>query len=132
MLFLLAGALYLVVVMVFSVIEHGNILNLYVITPLRAFIFAAMGYTFFAGLVHQFVAFCLMKLAIDHLTADERTSMWELILYAAVYALFQYYSEPIFIIREYALGLILGYMYLRTRSLLPGVALSSIVWVFVL
>ena len=128
----LAGAamllgLYLIV----GLILEGGLFRIHTELPFQALIMRSLLMIFLYILLDHFVCIGLAKYIVDELFKGQETTMWEIVLYAGIYAGFHYYFVLFHIVFAFVVGLVLSYLYLRTRSLFYGIVLQSLFWIFV-
>ncbi len=109
---------------------HGKIFELSIITPFEAFARWSAIHVFFFVLIDHFIFIGLAKFILDSMFKEEETSMLEIILYASLLAGFHYNYQVGEIIRTFLFGLTFAYLYIRTRTLIYGIALATFMFVF--
>ncbi len=122
--------LWALILLVGNIPIHGKIIELSVIIPIEAFAKWFAIHSFFFVLIDHFIFIGFAKFILDNLFKEEETSMLEIILYAGLLAGFHYNYQVGEIIRTFLFGLTFAYLYIRTRTLIYGIALATFMFVF--
>jgi len=113
-----------------AVFVREYFVQFYLVKPLHAFVMSSVLKIFYYSLIDQLICFGLAKYVLDSFFREEETSMWEIVLYAGLFAGFHFYLLPAIIFREFVMGLFLSYMFLKTKSLTYGIILYSLFYIF--
>lgn len=120
------------VLMVTHLLTYGHILNISFTYTLSQLGVKAVLYVFYYVLINQFLSLAIMRRLMFLILGDERMFIAEILLYAGAYAFTSYFFPPVALVREFLMGLVFAYWYMKTGTLAYGLIVGSLVWLFFL
>ncbi len=118
--------LCVLVYVVFNELARGRIADFHYVGPLRSFAMSVTTDAFHYVILDHLICFGLAKYIIDSIFKGEETSMWEIVIFAGLFAFFHMEMIMIYIVRSFFFGLVFGYLYLKTRTLVYGIAIGML------
>jgi len=123
---------FLVIFFITNMYLKGHLVMINLLWPPMTFVLGTLLFVLFETLIRHFVCLGMAKLIIDKILGDDEMFWVEASFLAILYGAMYYSYGWGIIFRELAFGLVLAYLYLKTKSLSYGLILCSVTRVFAL